>query len=36
MVRAIEPVAIVTGGSCGAGRQIARTLASRDYAVVVV
>ena len=29
-------VAIVTGGSCGAGREIARTLASRGYAVVVV
>ena len=29
-------VAIVTGGSYGAGRQIARTLASRGYAVVVV
>jgi 3-oxoacyl-[acyl-carrier protein] reductase len=29
-------VAIVTGGSCGAGREIARELASRDYAVVVV
>jgi len=29
-------VAIVTGGSCGASREIARTLASRGYAVVVV
>jgi NAD(P)-dependent dehydrogenase (short-subunit alcohol dehydrogenase family) len=29
-------VAIVTGGSRGAGREIARTLASRGYAVVVV
>jgi 3-oxoacyl-[acyl-carrier protein] reductase len=29
-------VAIVTGGSCGAGREIARTLASQGYAVVVV
>jgi 3-oxoacyl-[acyl-carrier protein] reductase len=29
-------VAIVTGGSCGAGREIARELASRGYAVVVV
>ena len=29
-------VAIVTGGSCGVGREIARTLASRGYAVVVV
>jgi 3-oxoacyl-[acyl-carrier protein] reductase len=28
--------AIVTGGSCGVGREIARTLASRGYAVVVV
>ena len=31
-----DAVAIVTGGSCGAGRDIARTLASRGYAVVVV
>jgi 3-oxoacyl-[acyl-carrier protein] reductase len=31
-----ETVAIVTGGSCGPGREIARTLASRGYAVVVV
>jgi len=29
-------VAIVTGGSRGTGREIARTLASRGYAVVVV
>jgi 3-oxoacyl-[acyl-carrier protein] reductase len=29
-------VAIVTGGSCGIGREIARKLASRGYAVVVV
>lgn len=29
-------MAIVTGGSCGAGREIARTLAGRGYAVVVV
>ena len=29
-------VAIVTGGSCGAGREVARELASRGYAVVVV
>ena len=36
MARPIEPVAIVTGGSSGAGRRIARTLASRGYAVVVV
>lgn len=31
-----DPVAVVTGGSCGAGREIARGLASRGYAVVVV
>jgi len=31
-----DPVAVVTGGSCGAGRDIARKLASRGYAVVVV
>jgi 3-oxoacyl-[acyl-carrier protein] reductase len=31
-----DAVAIVTGGSCGAGREIARKLASRGYAVVVV
>jgi 3-oxoacyl-[acyl-carrier protein] reductase len=30
------PVAIVTGGSCGSGREIARKLAGRGYAVVVV
>jgi len=29
-------VAVVTGGSCGAGREIAAALASRSYAVVVV
>jgi 3-oxoacyl-[acyl-carrier protein] reductase len=29
-------VAIVTGGSCGSGREIARQLASQGYAVVVV
>ena len=29
-------VAIVTGGSCGAGREIALALASRGYAVVIV
>jgi len=29
-------VAIVTGGWCGIGREIARALASRGYAVVVV
>jgi 3-oxoacyl-[acyl-carrier protein] reductase len=28
-------VAIVTGGSCGMGRQIARALANRGYAIVV-
>jgi 3-oxoacyl-[acyl-carrier protein] reductase len=31
-----DTVAIVTGGSCGAGREIACTLARRGYAVVVV
>lgn len=31
-----DPVAVVTGGSHGAGRQIARALAIRGYAVVVV
>jgi 3-oxoacyl-[acyl-carrier protein] reductase len=31
-----DPVAIVTGGWCGPGRAIARKLASRGYAVVVV
>ena len=31
-----DAVAIVTGGSCGAGRDVARDLASRGYAVVVV
>jgi 3-oxoacyl-[acyl-carrier protein] reductase len=31
-----DAVAVVTGGSCGPGREIARTLASRGYAVVVV
>lgn len=41
MVRSTDPssscaVAIVTGGACGAGREIARDLASRGYAVVVV
>lgn len=30
-----DAVALVTGGSCGAGREIARKLASRGYAVVV-
>jgi len=32
----MDPVAIVTGGSCGAGRDVARELGSRSYAVVVV
>jgi 3-oxoacyl-[acyl-carrier protein] reductase len=31
-----DAVAIVTGGACGAGSAIARTLASRGFAVVVV
>ena len=31
-----DAVAIVTGGSCGSGREIARKLASGGYAVVVV
>jgi 3-oxoacyl-[acyl-carrier protein] reductase len=31
-----DAVAIVTGGSCWPGREIARALASRGYAVVVV
>jgi 3-oxoacyl-[acyl-carrier protein] reductase len=35
-VSSTDAVAIVTGGSCGAGREIARNLASRGYAVVVV
>lgn len=29
-------VAIVTGGSCGIGREVARKLAGRGYAIVVV
>jgi 3-oxoacyl-[acyl-carrier protein] reductase len=36
VARPTDPVAIVIGGSCGAGREIARTLASRGYAVIVV
>jgi 3-oxoacyl-[acyl-carrier protein] reductase len=35
-VSSTDAVAIVTGGSRGAGRDIARTLARRGYAVVVV
>ena len=31
-----EAVAIVTGGSSGTGREVARTLASWDWAIVVV
>jgi NADP-dependent 3-hydroxy acid dehydrogenase YdfG len=31
-----DPVAIVTGGSCDSGREIARGLASRRWAIVVV
>ena len=31
----LDPVAIVTAGAHGAGRELASTLASRDYAVVV-
>ena len=33
---ATDTVAIVTGGSCGAGREIVRELARRGYAIVVV
>ena len=36
MVPFAYEVAIVTGGSCGAGREIALALASRGYAVVIV
>jgi 3-oxoacyl-[acyl-carrier protein] reductase len=36
VARPSDPVAIVIGGSCGAGRAIARTLAGRGYAVIVV
>ena len=32
----MNPVAIVTGGAYGAGREIARELATRGYAVIVV
>jgi 3-oxoacyl-[acyl-carrier protein] reductase len=31
-----DPVAVVTGGSSGAGRDIARALGTRSYAVVVI
>lgn len=34
--RSTYTVAIVTGGSCGIGREIARRLASRGYGIVVV
>jgi 3-oxoacyl-[acyl-carrier protein] reductase len=34
--RQTDPVVIVTGGSYGAGREIARELASRGYKVIVV
>jgi 3-oxoacyl-[acyl-carrier protein] reductase len=34
--RQVAPVVIVTGGSYGAGGEIARALASRGYAVIVV
>ena len=33
---ATDPVAVVTGGSCGSGREIARQLGGRGYAVVVI
>jgi 3-oxoacyl-[acyl-carrier protein] reductase len=36
VARPTDPVAIVIGGSRAAGRAIARTLASRGYAVIVV
>jgi 3-oxoacyl-[acyl-carrier protein] reductase len=35
-VSRVDPVAVVTGGSRGAGRDVARELGSRSYAVVVV
>jgi 3-oxoacyl-[acyl-carrier protein] reductase len=35
-VSRIDPVVIVSGGSCGSGREVARRLARRGYAVVVV
>ena len=36
MSRQFDPVVIVTGGSYGAGHEIARELARRGYAVIVV
>jgi 3-oxoacyl-[acyl-carrier protein] reductase len=36
VARPADPVAIVIGGSCGAGRDIARKIGGRGYAVVVV
>jgi 3-oxoacyl-[acyl-carrier protein] reductase len=36
VARPSDPVAIVIGGSCAAGRAMARTLACRGYAVIVV
>ena len=36
MLPPIDPVAVVTGGSYGAGREIACALASQGYAIVVV
>lgn len=36
MTSARDTVAIVTGGSCGLGREVVRKLTSRGYAIVVV